>query len=748
MFELSRYSVLVVVSLTFFGCGGGSSSTEAPTKAIANIAPKVDAGVDQTVSEANEVSLLGSGSDEDGSIASYSWTQLTGTTVELVSENNSTATFLTPNIDTNETLTFKLEVTDNEGMASSDTVDVTVTKVNQFPIADAGADQTISELNKVYLIGSGTDTDGSIASYRWSQITGKFIELISADEATATFIAPDAVSEETLTFQFEVTDNEGMTSTDIVIITVQNVPIISGSISYDNVEVSLQGHDYDNITQKPVRGISINLVDSSGNIVVSTETDENGNYEIEAPNVGSYSIEVVAELGNDQDLPNYISVRDNFTASDDVRDPELTSVYRYTVLPIQQIKESLVNINFNATLNWNSSLNTYDSGRNSPVFVLLDQAYDMQVLLKNWKSDYEFSPLYIFWNENNVAEDGVWWNGEISSSSFAGHGFNGIFVRSDDEVNIDEYDRTIIGHELGHFVLVNLSRDETLGGSHSMTQAMDMRQSFSEGFASYFSWLLTASEFLIDSDGKKNGTTNQQNIFLNIDDQYNKGWYYENVNSDILKTITTGNESYTLEGQGSNFVFDVLHDEMNQSDAFISIHSFIGNSIKKDNTFTSEFQTYLLNKGISSISEWGKDETYNDTAPVSKNGLDHTYLPLYSEIKINETGIACLNDTISGSGNRLGIIKYYKLISEEESDGGHFLNWSSTDGPSFIWSWNATQTADIAGGGSDTLSDSRVIDMAIGTQIIGISFYGNRFPGADEMAPTVESGCITFSITN
>ena len=145
MFELPRYSVIVVISLAFFGCGGGSSSTETPTKALANIAPKVDAGVDQTVSEANEVSLLGSGSDEDGSIVSYSWTQITGTTVELAGENNSTATFMTPNIDTNETLTFKLEVTDNEGMASSDTVDITVTKVNQLPIADAGDDQTIRE---------------------------------------------------------------------------------------------------------------------------------------------------------------------------------------------------------------------------------------------------------------------------------------------------------------------------------------------------------------------------------------------------------------------------------------------------------------------------------------------------------------------------------------------------------------------------------------------------------------------------
>ena len=159
------------------------------------------------------------------------------------------------------------------------------------------------------------------------------------------------------------------------------------------------------------------------------------------------------------------------------------------------------------------------------MFVLLDQAYDIQILLKNRKSDYEFAPLYIFGNENNVATDGVWWNGEISNSSFAGHNINVLYVASDDEVNIDEYDRTIIAHELGHYVLVNLSRDNTLGGGHSMQSAMDHRQSFAEGFSSYFSWLLTGSEALINSDGLANGTTDVINIFENPITDFKMGWF-------------------------------------------------------------------------------------------------------------------------------------------------------------------------------------------------------------------------------
>jgi hypothetical protein len=67
---------------------------------------------------------------------------------------------------------FELKVTDNSGGVARDTLQVTVAPpANQLPIAFAGADQSITlPLNSAALSGSGTDADGTIASYRWTRL--------------------------------------------------------------------------------------------------------------------------------------------------------------------------------------------------------------------------------------------------------------------------------------------------------------------------------------------------------------------------------------------------------------------------------------------------------------------------------------------------------------------------------------------------------------------------------------------------
>ena len=55
---------------------------------------------------------------------------------------------------------------------------------NQSPISNAGLDQTTSYNQVVTLDGSSsTDSDGSISSYTWSQISGVVVELSSSLEA-------------------------------------------------------------------------------------------------------------------------------------------------------------------------------------------------------------------------------------------------------------------------------------------------------------------------------------------------------------------------------------------------------------------------------------------------------------------------------------------------------------------------------------------------------------------------------------
>ena len=70
--------------------------------------------------------LIGQAFDPDGTIASYFWKQTGGTTVSLASTNRRATVFAVPEVSDDETLTFRLTVTDNEGATAQDTVSILV----------------------------------------------------------------------------------------------------------------------------------------------------------------------------------------------------------------------------------------------------------------------------------------------------------------------------------------------------------------------------------------------------------------------------------------------------------------------------------------------------------------------------------------------------------------------------------------------------------------------------------------------
>lgn len=92
---------------------------------------------------------------------------------------------------------------------------------NQPPIANAGPDQSVAAGVTVTLDGTGsTDSDGTIASYAWTQTTGDTVTLTGASTATPSFTAPSTNAQQTLTFQLTVTDDDGATATDTVNVVV------------------------------------------------------------------------------------------------------------------------------------------------------------------------------------------------------------------------------------------------------------------------------------------------------------------------------------------------------------------------------------------------------------------------------------------------------------------------------------------------------------------------------------------------
>ena len=99
--------------------------------------------------------------------------------------------------------------------------DVSSGERNQSPVANAGADQTITLPNdSLTLDGSAsTDPDGSIASYKWTQIAGAVSSNIIKPELPNTLVRGLAIG--VYRFELTVTDNGGLTARDSLWVTVQ-----------------------------------------------------------------------------------------------------------------------------------------------------------------------------------------------------------------------------------------------------------------------------------------------------------------------------------------------------------------------------------------------------------------------------------------------------------------------------------------------------------------------------------------------
>jgi hypothetical protein len=84
---------------------------------------------------------------------------------------------------------------------------------NVAPTANAGAPQTVNAGATVTLNGAASsDSDGSIATYAWTQTAGPVVTLNNLATAQPSFVAPQGGAVANLTFRLVVTDNRGASS--------------------------------------------------------------------------------------------------------------------------------------------------------------------------------------------------------------------------------------------------------------------------------------------------------------------------------------------------------------------------------------------------------------------------------------------------------------------------------------------------------------------------------------------------------
>lgn len=203
-----------------------------------NASPTANPGSTQTITlPTNSVTLTGSGTDTDGTIAGYSWTKTSGPSTFTIVSPSSSTTNITGLVA--GTYVFTLTVTDNLGATGSAGVTIIVNPApNSPPTVTVGADRTINTkcTPSTSITATGADSDGSIATYAWTKLSGPNTPTTSG-ASTATINLSNLITG-TYSYKVLVTDNLGATGADTLSLFVHNPTAYTYGTLFGSVTLS------------------------------------------------------------------------------------------------------------------------------------------------------------------------------------------------------------------------------------------------------------------------------------------------------------------------------------------------------------------------------------------------------------------------------------------------------------------------------------------------------------------------------
>jgi hypothetical protein len=262
------------------------------TVIVTNTAPGeivISAGSNQTIAlPVNSVTLTGTASQTNGTIASYQWSQVSGPSTAAFTNAKQSQTSVTGLVK--GTYQFQLLVTTALGTTAVATAQVTVNAaavITGPPSANAGTDKTIaSPASSVTLSGSGTETNGTIASYKWGQVSGPSTASIASATQASTVI--NSLVAGTYVFQLTVTDKSGVTASDLV-----NVIVTSSAAGgppppgYLPVPGTIQAEKYNQMTGVQTQATT----DAGGGDNVGwIDAGDQMSYNVDVSEAGAYSV--------------------------------------------------------------------------------------------------------------------------------------------------------------------------------------------------------------------------------------------------------------------------------------------------------------------------------------------------------------------------------------------------------------------------------------------------------------------------
>lgn len=406
---------------------------------------------------------------------------------------------------------------------------------------------------------------------------------------------------------------------------------ISGTITFDLVphNTSTNGLNYNAIQIAPARGIVVAAVNASNQTLASTITDETGAYNLEVDANTSVRIRAYAQMLNNS--PEW-----DIQVTDNTNDNALYTLQGTLVSSGSSASER----DLHADSGWGVS--SYNSTRSAAPFAILDVAYESIQKMLAVDPNLVLPATEFRWSPDNRASVGEPEDGDIGTSYYS-DADRAIYILGSQDNDTDEYDRHVLAHEFSHYLDANISRSDSIGGSHSLNERLDMRVAFGEGLANAFSGIFMDSPIYRDSLGIDQGSGAVFDISANS--TTHPGWFSEDsVQSFIYAIYEDNTENFAA-------IFNTLtSDDYINSDAIIGVHVF-GSELKQQHPSLASMVDDLAEIHDFILGDiWASTET--------NNGGNSDALPLYHDLSVNGSAVTVCTSNALGEYNKLNNVAY------------------------------------------------------------------------------------------
>lgn len=470
---------------------------------------------------------------------------------------------------------------------------------------------------------------------------------------------------------------------------------LSGVATYDSIPNTTGALAYAASSAKPIRGAVIEILNSASTVIASTSTDANGAYSVSVPSGTSLIVRVRAQMSQVGAGASWdVSVRDNTQSN---------AIYAMETPTFSSGTTASLSRDIHAPSGWGGS--SYSGTRVAAPFAALDTIYAAQAKVLSVAPNTAFPALRVFWSANNVPATGNPALGQIGTTFFSnGSAGRAIYVLGKENVDTDEYDSSVIAHEWGHYYQSAFSRDDSPGGSHAITDSLDRRVAFSEGWGNAWSGIALGRSNYTDSVGP--GQAQGSNVDLRTGVDSNPGWFREASIQSII---------WNLNGQvGFKAIHDTMTGPFKNGLPVTSVHPFAVAFSSAAPGSASNLATLLAGQSISAASDpFGGSETNNGGVAVA--------LPMYQRATPGAVNSACVSNQ-AGSGNKLGSYVYLRFTVP--SAGNYTVTVAGTStavDPDFAV-YNGGQIAEADGLGQ---SETAAVSLPAGESILVINDFNN-----------------------